>query len=85
MQITLLLIILLLAAATLYQAWLARLQADRLAKFMSHIEWRVILLERDVVRRLIERGVAREDVDSIHQVLDRFEDAERQMKELFRK
>ena len=79
------LLTLLAASLSLYNAMTANLRAGRLHQFMEHIEWRIILLERDVHRRLMKDGVPHTDLSSLHDIAPTFRDAERQMQEVFRR
>ena len=66
-------------------ATFARLRLTLLRNTLLREKWRIILLERDVHRRLMKDGVPHTDLSSLHDIAPTFRDAERQMQEVFRR
>lgn len=84
MELGLLILAVALAAGAFLQAFRARIQANRLARFLSSIERRIIWIEKDVSQRMIQNGLNPVDAQVLHDIRPPFEEAEREFREVIR-
>lgn len=85
MEIGLLISALVFAAGAFQQASEARRQTDRTISFLESLERRIILLQKDAVSRLIERGMDPQDAQFIHDIMPPFRESEEHLRMIFRR
>lgn len=80
MELALLIIAAAFAAGAFYQAFISRVQTDRMARLLETLERRVMWVERDVTNRMVEGGIDAAEVDQIHPICPPFSQMENEMR-----